>query len=142
MESRRGSPITQCQLQEELSVTEPNRRIINRKNDQLLALPGKDIHWIFPKKSNTPATHSPMKTIITLNFCFSPMDFHSKQLLPTSFFFCIKSCSSPLLAGFVYGFANSLQIMDFNLLFPNKPTFAGKITDCFIFNRRLQRAES
>ena len=37
---------------------------------------------------------SQWEPILTLNSCFTPMDFHSKQLLPISSFFSIKNCLS------------------------------------------------
>ena len=63
---------------------------------------GKDVHCIFYKKFTTSAT-AKQKTIITLNPHFSLMDFHSKQILSTSFF-----------TGLDYAFCCSLLIQNFS----------------------------
>lgn len=58
------------------------------KNHQLQVPTGKDVQGISYKKSTSPATQP--ETTSTLNSHFSPMDFDSKQPLPTSTFFSIK----------------------------------------------------
>lgn len=58
-------------------------------------------HWLTQQLSQR-------ETIITLNTCFSPTEFLSKQPLPTSYFFSIKQHSSPLFLGLAYGFWVSL----------------------------------
>ena len=72
---------------------------------------GKDVHCIFYKKFTTSAT-AKQKTIITLNPRFSPLDFHSKQILSTS------------LLGLVMPFAVAcLSRISVPLPFPKKHIF-------------------
>lgn len=68
-----------CQLQT------PTEESSTREDHQFQAPKGKDGHCISYKKSTTLATQ-PIRTIITLNSRFSPVDFSSKHPLPVSSF--------------------------------------------------------
>lgn len=70
--------------------------------------------------------------LITLNACFPPPDFSSKQLLPTSSF-SIKYQPSALLPWTSLCFCHSLHVPNCNyLLFPNIHSLGEKITGYFI----------
>ena len=55
-EAGRDNHITQCQLQEGLSTTDPTEESSTGKNHQLQAPAGKDVHCMSYKKLTTPAT--------------------------------------------------------------------------------------
>lgn len=76
---------TWCQLQEELSITDPNWGVIHRKESSVTHPTGKDAHGL-PTGNLLPQQLSQWETVITLNSHFSPMAFCSKQPLPTCFF--------------------------------------------------------
>lgn len=53
-ETGRGSHTTQGQLHEELSITDPNKSTINRKNHQLQAPTRKDVYTASPVRNQLP----------------------------------------------------------------------------------------
>ena len=67
-------------------------------------------------------------TVITLNSCFSPMDFPSKQPLPASSLLFHKIMFI-LFVEIASDFLYTLLLPNHNsLLFPNDPIFASKLT--------------
>lgn len=111
----------------QLSITDPNRRILNGKESSVTGPNREKCTCISYEKSTTSATQ-PVRGHLHLNSCFSPADFPLTPPLPTSSSF-IKQYFSPLFVGLAHGFCSSLFVPDFNFpLFPNKHIFASKIT--------------
>ena len=121
-------------LKGELSSTSPHCCLPtpNRKRGNL-DLQQEDYYFATPKEerrsSPCPATAPGWETtttqlketITTLNSLFPPMDFLSKQLLPTSSFF-LQKVTFLSFARLAYGFAIArTSWMAILLLFPNKP---------------------
>lgn len=109
-----------CQLQKELSITDPNRRIINRKESLITDLSSlyrkKNVHCISRKKLTIQQLIQ-WETITTLNSHFSPTtSILSKQPLPTSTFYSIKQCLSPLFAGLAYIFLLWFAHLEFSAI--------------------------
>lgn len=81
------------------------------------------MHIALLQETWPPLQLSQGETTITLNLCYSPVDFP----------FHHKSNVSPLCWAHLQ-FASSLQALNCNsLLFPGKPIFGGKVTDSFSF---------
>ena len=67
----------------------PTEESPTRRNHQLQAPTGKDVHCVSYMKSNTPAIQ-PARNHHYPKLSLSLMDFHSKQPLPMPSFFPIK----------------------------------------------------
>lgn len=117
-----------------MSITDPTRRIINRNHQRQLRQGKKIVHCISYKKSTTPATqpmrkHHPPRLSLSSNGLSLRTTHTNFLLLLHKIMFLFFVCCNCLW--FCY---YSLHVPNHNsVLFLNEPTFAGKITYCFIF---------
>lgn len=95
-----------CQLEEESSITDPTKLSTGnnfnyRPQQEQISLFYEKLKTpaIQPMRNGTPCTH------------FSPLEFHSKQPLTTTYLFLHKNhCFSPFCIGLAYGFCHSLLV--------------------------------
>ena len=123
-------PDTRLQLQEESWTG---------KNHQLQVPTGKDVHCVSYEKSTTPATQPRANRHHSELLLFS--NGLSFKITTPNFLLLHKILS--LVVGLAYGFDRSLFVQNYNsLLFPNKPSFAGKITISFLKSTQFSHTYS
>ena len=116
-EAKQGNLNIQHQLQEELSITDPKERIINRKESVTgLTKESCTLHLL-----QETSVNEKLSSPCTLDF---PMDFCSEQPLQTSSFFSIKLAFLPFVCWACVWFCHSLHVLNRNsLLLLNNPNF-------------------